>query len=134
MLLWEMLMNIQSTLGAGIEPRKGAAMSDAAKTSAGASVDPSKQASIAQSTVRAVQEALVKAGAAVVQPSAQLTVDSSKLARISGTEKAKDAEKLDTAKLDAIKAKIESGDFEIDYGMIASQLASQSVRRGPSGR
>ncbi|NDA83108.1 MAG: hypothetical protein EBY01_08680, partial [Actinobacteria bacterium] len=91
-------------------------------------------ASIAQSTVRAVQEALVKAGAAVVQPSAQVSVDSSKLARISGTEKAKDTEKLDTAKLDAIKAKIESGDFEIDYGMIASQLASQSVRRGPGGR
>lgn len=109
-------------------------MSDAAKASAGSTIDPTKQASIAQSTVRAVQEALVKAGAAVVQPSAQVSVDSSKLARISGTEKAKDTEKLDTAKLDAIKAKIESGDFEIDYGMIASQLASQSVRRGPGGR
>jgi anti-sigma28 factor (negative regulator of flagellin synthesis) len=127
-------MNIQSALGTAIEPRKSPAMSDAAKASAGSTIDPTKQASIAQSTVRAVQEALVKAGAAVVQPSAQVSVDSSKLARISGTEKAKDTEKLDTAKLDAIKAKIESGDFEIDYGMIASQLASQSVRRGPGGR
>jgi len=127
-------MNIQSALGTAIEPRKSPAMSDAAKASAGSTIDPTKQASIAQSTVRAVQEALIKAGAAVVQPSAQVSVDSSKLARISGTEKAKDTEKLDTAKLDAIKAKIESGDFEIDYGMIASQLASQSVRRGPGGR
>jgi len=127
-------MNIQSALGTAIEPRKSPAMSDAAKASAGSTIDPTKQASIAQSTVRAVQEALVKAGAAVVQPSAQVSVDSSKLARISGTEKAKDTEKLDTAKLDAIKAKIESGDFEIDFGMIASQLASQSPRRGSAGR
>jgi anti-sigma28 factor (negative regulator of flagellin synthesis) len=73
-------------------------------------------------------------GAATIQPSAQLSVDSSKLARISGTEKLKDTEKLDTAKLDAIKAKIESGDFDIDYGMIAGQLASQSVKRGAGGR
>lgn len=127
-------MNIQSTAGGPIEPRKGAGMSDGAKATSGASIDPTKQATIAQSTVRAVQEALVRVGAATVQPSAQVSVDSTKLARISGADKAKDAEKLDTAKLDALKAKIESGEFEIDYGMIATQLASQSLSRGASGR
>jgi len=126
-------MNIQSVSGVPIEPRQGNGMSDAAQASAGASVDPTKQASIAQSTVRAVQDALVKAGAASIQPSAQVSVDSSKLVRISGSEKVRDSERLDTAKLDALKAKIESGDFEIDYGLIASQLASQSARRGTSG-
>lgn len=128
------MMNIQSSINAAAEPRKGASVSDAAKASAGGSLDPTKQATIAQSTVRAVQDALLKAGAASVQPSAQVSVDSSKLARISGTDKAKESEKLDTAKLDAIKAKIESGDFEIDYSMIAFQLASQSVRRGSGSR
>jgi len=127
-------MNIQSTAGGPIEPRKGAGMSDGAKATAGASIDPTKQATIAQSTVRAVQEALVRVGAATVQPSAQVSVDSTKLARFSGADKAKDAEKLDTAKLDALKAKIQSGEFEIDYGMIATQLASQSLSRGASGR
>jgi anti-sigma28 factor (negative regulator of flagellin synthesis) len=127
-------MNIQSTVGATIEARKSAGLSDAAKATSGASVDPTKQATIAQSTVRAVQEALVKVGAATIEPSAQVSVDSSKLARISGSEKAKDADKLDTAKLDALKARIESGDFEIDYGMIAAQLASQPGSRGVVGR
>jgi anti-sigma28 factor (negative regulator of flagellin synthesis) len=131
---WERDMNIQSSANPVGEPRKGLSGSDAAKASAGASTDPAKQATIAQSTVRAVHEALVKVGAAVVQPSAQLSVDSSKLARISSAEKPKDAEKLDTAKLDAIKAKIESGDFDFDYAMIASQLASQSGRRVSSAR
>ena len=127
-------MNIESAAGGVPEPRKTATLSNAAKASAGASVDPTKQATIAQSTVRAVQDALVKAGAAPIQPSAQVSVDSSKLARIGGAEKAKDTEKLDTAKLDAIKAKIESGEFVIDDGMIAAQLASQSVRRAAGGR
>jgi len=127
-------MNIQSTVGGPIEPRKGAGLSDGAKAAAGASADPTKQATIAQSTVRAVQEALVRVGAATVQPSAQVSIDSTKLARISSAEKAKDTERLDTAKLDALKAKIESGDFEIDYGMIATQLASQSLSRGAGGR
>jgi len=126
-------MNIESAAGGVPEPRKTATLSNAAKASAGASVDPTKQATIAQSTVRAVQDALVKAGAAPIQPSAQVSVDSSKLARIGGAEKAKDTEKLDTAKLDAIKAKIESGEFVIDDGMIAAQLASQSVRRAAGG-
>jgi len=127
-------MNIQSTVGGPIEPRKGAGLSDGAKAAAGASADPTKQATIAQSTVRAVQEALVRVGAATVQPSAQVSIDSTKLARISSAEKAKDTERLDTAKLDALKAKIESGDFEIDYGMIATHLASQSLSRGAGGR
>jgi len=127
-------MNINSAIGQSNEPRKGPQGSDLAKASAGSALDPTKQATIAQTTARAVQEALVKVGAATIQPSAQLSVDSSKIARISGTEKLKDTEKLDTAKLDAIKAKIESGDFDIDYGMIAGQLASQSVKRGAGGR
>ena len=101
-------MNINSAIGQSNEPRKGPQGSDLAKASAGSALDPTKQATIAQTTARAVQEALVKVGAATIQPSAQLSVDSSKLARISGTEKLRDTEKLDTAKLDAIKAKIET--------------------------
>jgi len=122
-------MNIQSA-GSAVEPRKGTGVSDAAKASAGGSVDPTKQATIAQSTVRAVQDALVKVGAATIQPSAQVSIDSAMFARISRADQARDVEKLDTAKLDTLKAKIESGDFEIDYGTIAAQLAGQSVRRG----
>ena len=130
----EIGMNIQSAGIPGNEPRKGPGGLDASKVPAESSVDPTKQATIAQTTARAVQEALVKAGAATMQPSAQISVDASKLARISAADKLKDTEKLDTAKLDAIKAKIESGDFDIDYAMIANQLAGQSVRRSTSGR
>jgi len=127
-------MNIQSGISTGTEPKKGLMGVVAAKVTAEASLDPTKQAKIAQTTASAVQEALVKVGAVTMQPSAQVSIDASKLLRISGADKAKDSEKLDTAKLDAIKTKIENGDFDIDYAMIANQLAGQSVRRSTSGR
>ena len=128
-------MKVEANFSARLNAGGGAQGSDAARFGAGAKVDPSTQATIAQTTAKAVQEALVRAGASTVPPaSARVAVDASVLANVSGVSKARDPEKLDTAKLDAIKAKIESGEFEIDYSVIAAQLASMSVVSGRSGR
>lgn len=125
-------MNIKSGAGSPLDARK---MMDAASR-VPTSADPLKDATVAQSTAKAVHEALAKAGAAsTVAPSAQLAVDSGKISRLSGVDKTKDSEKLDTAKLDAIKARIESGAFEFDYQAIAMSLVEQSVqRRGAASR
>jgi anti-sigma28 factor (negative regulator of flagellin synthesis) len=97
----------------------------------GSGVDAAKQASVAQATIRVVQEALAKTGTvSTTAPSAQLSVDPSRISKLAGVDKSKDADKLDTAKLDAIKRSIEDGSFEIDYRAIAQQLVEQSAQRG----
>lgn len=94
-------------------------------------VDAAKQASVAQTTVRVVQEALAKTALITsTAPSAQLSVDGSRISKLAGVDRAKDSEKLDTAKLDAIKRSIEDGSFQVDYKAIAQQLVEQSVQRG----
>jgi flagellar biosynthesis anti-sigma factor FlgM len=100
-------------------------------TKVGSGVDAAKQASVAQATIRVVQEALAKTGTvSTTAPSAQLSVDPSRISKLAGVDKSKDADKLDTAKLDAIKRSIEDGSFEIDYRAIAQQLVEQSAQRG----
>jgi anti-sigma28 factor (negative regulator of flagellin synthesis) len=117
-------MKVEANFSARLNAGGGAQGSDAARFSAGSKVDPTTQATIAQTTAKAVQEALARVGASTVPPpSARVAVDASVLASVAGGAKSRDAEKLDTVKLDAIKAKIQTGDFEIDYAMIASQLA-----------
>ena len=102
---------------------------DGIRTSSG--TDPATQASIAQSTVKVVQEALAKTAAiASAAPSAQLSVDASRISKLAGVDKTKDSERLDTAKLDAIKKSIEEGSFQVDYKAIAQQLVDQSAQRG----
>ena len=102
---------------------------DGIRTSSG--TDPAAQASIAQSTVKVVQEALAKTAAiASAAPSAQLSVDASRISKLAGVDKTKDSERLDTAKLDAIKKSIEDGSFQVDYKAIAQQLVDQSAQRG----
>jgi len=102
---------------------------DGIRTSSG--TDPATQASIAQSTVKVVQEALAKTAAiASAAPSAQLSVDASRISKLAGVDKTKDSERLDTAKLDAIKKSIEDGSFQVDYKAIAQQLVDQSAQRG----
>jgi len=120
-------MKVEANFSARLNAGGGAQGSDVARFSAGSKVDPSTQATIAQTTAKAVQEALVRAGvSSVAPPSARVAVDASVLANVANVAKSRDSEKLDTVKLDAIKAKIESGSFEINYGMIAAQLASSS--------
>jgi anti-sigma28 factor (negative regulator of flagellin synthesis) len=99
-------------------------------------LDLSKQASIAQATVKAVQDALAKTGVSSTAPapSAQVSVDAGKIARLSSSEKSKDPDKLDTAKLDALKAKIQDGSFEFDYRAIASQLVEHAAQQRGSRR
>ena len=95
------------------------------------SFDATKQASIAQATVKVVQDALAKTGiVANSVPSAQLSVDPSRMSKLAGVDKLKSSEKLDTAKLDAIKESIENGSFQVDYKAIAQHLIDQSVHRG----
>lgn len=92
----------------------------------------SKESLVAQSTAKAVQEALSRAMPSVVATtslSAQLSVDPVRLTRLSGADKTSEPQKLDKAKLDEIKSKIENGEFEIDYGMIAQQLVQSSMRQ-----
>jgi anti-sigma28 factor (negative regulator of flagellin synthesis) len=103
---------------------------DGTKTSPG--LDATKQASVAQTTVRVVQEALARTGVAatIAAPSAQLSVDGSRISKLAGADKTKDSEKLDTAKLDAIKRSIEDGSFQVDYRAIAQHLVEQSAQRG----
>lgn len=129
-------MKLESNFAARLSAGGGSQGSDAARSSAGSKVDPSIQATIAQFTAKAVQEALVRAGATpnAPAPSARVAVDASVLANVAGVGKARDPEKLDTVKLDAIKAKIASGDFAIDYGAIAAQLASSSAFSARGGR
>lgn len=124
-------MNIQSGVNAPIDARKSL---ESARPQGVA--EQAKETNVAQSTLKVVQDALIKAGvSSSVAPSAHLAVDPGKISRLSGAEKAKDAEKLDTAKLDAIKAKIEAGAFEFDYPAIASSLVEQAVqRRGSAAR
>jgi len=120
-------MKLEANFSARLNAGGGAQGSEAARFSAGSKVDPSTQATIAQTTAKVVQEALARANASIVPPpSARVAVDPSVLANMAGVSKSRDPEKLDTVKLDAIKAKIQSGDFEIDYGMIAAQLVSSS--------
>jgi len=99
-------------------------------------LDLAKQATVAQATAKAVQDALAKTGISPTAPapSAQVSVDAGKIARLSSSEKAKDPDKLDTAKLDALKAKIQDGSFEFDYGAIASQLVEQAAQQRGSRR
>jgi len=98
-------------------------------------LDLAKQA-VAQATAKAVQDALAKTGVSPTAPapSAQVSVDAGKIARLSSSEKSKDPDKLDTAKLDALKAKIQDGSFEFDYGAIASQLVEQAAQQRGSRR
>jgi flagellar biosynthesis anti-sigma factor FlgM len=100
-------------------------------TKTGQGLDATKQASIAQNTVRVVQEALARTGvtAAIAAPSAQLSVDGSRISKLAGADKTKDSDKLDTAKLDAIRRSIEDGSFQVDYQAIAQHLVEQSAQR-----
>ena len=99
------------------------------KVAAGA--DPVKQASVAQSTLKVVQEALSRAAVlSTSAPSAQLAVDGSRLSKLAGVDKSMDSERLDTVKLDAIKRSIADGSFQVDYQAIAQQLIEQSAQRG----
>jgi len=121
-------MNIKS----GVYASASMAGSEWARTDSKPQVDPSKEASIAQSTVRLVQESLAKTAVGIgptPSPSAQLAVDPVRVIKLAGAEKAKDPEKLDKNKLDEIKAKIESGDFEFDYGAIAEQLVQAALHQ-----
>ena len=105
---------------------------DWARSDSNNAVNASKEASVAQSTTKVVQEALSRAMPSVAStpsPSAQLAVDPSRVSRLAGADKSSDAEKLDKAKLDEIKAKIESGEFEFDYGAIAQQLVQVSMQQ-----
>ncbi|NBY54354.1 MAG: hypothetical protein EBQ48_03165 [Betaproteobacteria bacterium] len=123
-------MKIQSGMGSSIDTLRPQV--DAKPAS---SVDATKQAGIAQATVKVVQEALAKAGAAgSIAPSAQVSVDGAKIARLAGAEKAKDSDKLDTAKLDALKESIKDGSFEFDYGLIARQLVDAAAQQKSSRR
>jgi len=125
-------MSIQSgSVNAGERPRIQASESNKAQA-----LDVAKQASVAQATVKAVQEALAKTGVSSIAPapSAQVSVDAGKIARLSSSEKTKDADRLDTDKLDALKAKIQDGSFEFDYGAIATQLVEQSFQQKGSRR
>jgi anti-sigma28 factor (negative regulator of flagellin synthesis) len=123
-------MKIQSGMGNSIE-----ALRPQMESKAGSGVDATKQAGIAQATVKVVQEALAKAGAASsVAPSAQVSVDGAKIARLAGAEKTKDSDKLDTAKLDALKESIKDGSFEFDYGLIARQLVEAAAQQKGSRR
>ncbi|NBS39978.1 MAG: hypothetical protein EBS73_12040 [Betaproteobacteria bacterium] len=79
-----------------------------------------------------MQESLAKTAVGIgptPSPSAQLAVDPVRVSKLAGAEKAKDPEKLDKNKLDEIKAKIESGDFEFDYGAIAEQLVQAALHQ-----
>ena len=67
--------------------------------------------------------------ASTPSPSAQLSVDPARVSRLAGADKTSEFEKLDKAKLDEIKSKIENGEFEIDYGMIAQQLVQASLQQ-----
>jgi len=120
-------MGIQSSLVGGSELNRV----QSAETSRAQAMDIAKQASIAQATAKAVHDALAKTAlsSSAPQPSAQVSVDAGKIARLSGAEKPQESGKLDTAKLDALKAKIEDGSFEFDYGTIASQLVAQAVQQ-----
>ncbi len=123
-------MKIQSGMGSSIDTLRPQV--DAKPAS---NVDATKQAGIAQATVKVVQEALAKAGAAgSIAPSAQVSVDGAKIARLAGAEKAKDSDKLDTAKLDALKESIKDGSFEFDYGLIARQLVDAAAQQKSSRR
>ncbi|NDG82423.1 MAG: hypothetical protein EBX44_11600 [Betaproteobacteria bacterium] len=121
-------MNIKS----GVYASASMAGSEWARADSKPQLDPSKEASIAQSTVRLVQESLAKTAVGIgptPSPSAQLAVDPVRVSKLAGAEKAKDPEKLDKNKLDEIKAKIESGDFEFDYGAIAEQLVQAALHQ-----
>lgn len=121
-------MKIPSSI-AGAHENVRPISADGAKSSAG--VDAAKQASVAQATVKVVQEALAKAnGVTTAAPSAQVSVDASRISKLAGVDKSKDSEKFDTSKLDAIKKSIEDGSFQVDYKAIARQLVEQSVHRG----
>lgn len=105
---------------------------DVGKTQA---LDLNKQAGVAQATAKAVHESLARIGFnPSVAPSAQVSVDASQIARLSGLEKVKVADNLDTAKLDELKAQIQDGSFKFDYGKIASQLIEHSVQQRGSKR
>jgi len=118
-------MNIQTGIGVSLEGKKSV---DSGRTQGAA--EQAKEVNVAQTTLKVVQDALLKAGpSSSVAPSAQLSVDPGTMSRLSGVDKAKDSEKLDTAKLDAIKAKLESGSFEFDYQAIAMSLVEQAVQR-----
>jgi len=128
-LVWYVgvVMSIQSGLG-GVADLKRVQATEVNKTQV---LDLTKQASVAQATAKAVQDALAKTGvgSTAPAPSAQVSVDAGKIARLSSSEKSRESEKLDTAKLEALKAKIQDGSFEFDYAAIASQLVEQAVQQ-----
>jgi anti-sigma28 factor (negative regulator of flagellin synthesis) len=99
-------------------------------------VDPVKHASVAQATVKAVQEALARISPTQgsSQPSAQLSIESAKIARSTSTEKVGNDDDLDITRLDELKAKIADGSFEIDFGLLARQLVEHSVQQSSSKR
>jgi anti-sigma28 factor (negative regulator of flagellin synthesis) len=110
---------------------------ESSRTTAGAQgADPLKQANVAQATVKAVQEALARINPtqSSSQPSAHLSIESAKIAKNTSIEKVGNDEELDITRLDALKAKIADGSFEIDFGLLARQLVEHSVQQSSSKR
>ncbi|MFM1784679.1 MAG: hypothetical protein RLZZ579_956 [Actinomycetota bacterium] len=98
--------------------------------------DPVKQAGVAQATVKAVQDALARTNPTQIssQPSAQVSIETSKIAKGVGVDRVDETDDLDTSKLDELKAKIADGTFEIDFGLLARQIVEHSVHQSGSKR